>query len=80
MTRRLTCTAPCWGKVVVVTGFEPASRSKLPLPSRSHSYACTEPSGSEDAEAFSVTVCPEAAGFGVAVKAATGRRLVPDEP
>ncbi len=79
MTRSVTCASPCWAKVVVVTGFDPLSRSKLPLPSRSHSYAWTEPSGSEDPEAFRVTVCPAAAGFGAAVKAATGRWFVPDE-
>ena len=62
---------------MVALGVLPELVSKVPLPSRSHSYLAMVPSGSLEAEPSKLTCCPVCAGLGVLWKAGTGAWLLP---
>jgi hypothetical protein len=71
VTRRLTLTWPGVPKERVTLGLAPVLVSKVPSPSRSHSYCSTVPSASLEAEASRVTASPTLTLVG-AVKLAVG--------
>ena len=73
VTRRRTTGAPGVGKLVVTVGVAPVLRSKLPLPSRSHSYLAMVPS-SVEAAPLKVTCWPVTIAGRLGVMAAVGAR------
>ena len=63
--------------MVLAAGVVPVFVSKLPLPSRSHSYLAIVPSRSVEPEPSKPISWPAWAGFGEALKEATGAWLLP---
>ena len=71
-TRSPTVNVPGEKYWVETKDSVPVSVSKLPLPSRSHSYLVIVPSKSDDPEPSKMTSSPVVAGFGVASIEASG--------